>query len=84
MPIYSYLCRACQSKMEVLAKMSDAPPQTCTHCGKQGQLDKLLARTAFQLKGDGWYHSNYEGKSNRSSSPTQTESTPASTTTNET
>ena len=80
MPIYSYLCEACHTTTEILAKISDPPPSTCKNCGQSGQLKKQISRTAFQLKGDGWYSSGYEGKSNRaesvnsSSSSSKTES----------
>ncbi len=68
MPIYAYQCSSCQKVMEVMAKMSDPAPTKCVNCGTEKQLQKQIARTAFQLKGDGWYNSGYEGKSNRSSS----------------
>ena len=70
MPIYAYKCSICDRVMEVMAKMSDPAPILCEYCGAKNQLQKLISRTAFKLKGDGWYSSGYEGKSNRSSSDT--------------
>lgn len=67
MPLYSYRCGACHTTREILAKMSDPPPQVCDACGAEGQMTKLLARTSFQLKGSGWYSQGYEGASNRQS-----------------
>lgn len=64
MPIYPYICQACQKTMKVLAKVSGPPPAECKVCGQYGQLIKQISRTAFQLKGDGWYSSGYEGRSN--------------------
>ena len=70
MPIYAYKCSVCNSIMEVMAKMGDPAPIRCENCGAENQLQKLISRTAFKLKGDGWYSSGYEGKSNRSASDT--------------
>ena len=74
MPIYAYKCSACDNVMEVMAKMSDPAPTRCEHCGAVDQLQKLISRTAFKLKGDGWYSSGYEGKSNRNSSTSNSSS----------
>ena len=68
MPIYAYKCSVCSSIMEIMAKMNDPAPIRCENCGVENQLQKLISRTAFKLKGDGWYNSGYEGKSNRSAS----------------
>ena len=75
MPLYPYRCNACQTTLEVLAKMSDSPPQKCESCGAEGQMNKLLARTSFQLRGGGWYRQGYEGTSNREGS-TQSDGAP--------
>ncbi|MCB9545578.1 MAG: zinc ribbon domain-containing protein [Myxococcales bacterium] len=58
MPIYRYQCEACSQTTDVFAKMSDPPPATCPHCGG-GPLVKAVARTAFHLKGGGWYAQGY-------------------------
>ena len=70
MPLYSYRCDACHTTREILAKMSDPPPEGCDSCGALGHMRKLLARTSFQLKGGGWYSQGYEGSSNREASTT--------------
>lgn len=58
MPIYRYQCAACGESFEVWAKISDAPPTVCAKCGS-GPITKALARTAFHLKGGGWYAQGY-------------------------
>ena len=60
MPLYEYRCRACGHQMEVLQKVSDPPKRRCEKCS--GRVDKLVSRTAFLLKGGGWYAEGY-GKS---------------------
>ncbi|MGC6417908.1 MAG: FmdB family zinc ribbon protein [Bradymonadia bacterium] len=67
MPIYKYRCPACDGITEVIAKISDAPPESCAHCGHDG-LTKTVARTAFRLSGGGWYAQGYDGASNSSAS----------------
>src|SRR5580765_2515250 len=59
MPIYEYRCTACGRTVEALQKLSDAPLTECASCG--GALEKLISRTAFQLKGGGWYSEGYGG-----------------------
>lgn len=67
MPIYRYRCEACGETSEVLASMSDPPPEACPHCGG-GPMRKAVARTSFQLKGGGWYAQGYAGGGSGSSS----------------
>jgi putative FmdB family regulatory protein len=59
MPIYEYRCTSCGLVVEALQKLSDAPLTECTSCG--ARLEKLISRTAFQLKGGGWYSEGYGG-----------------------
>ena len=58
MPIYEYLCENCGRITEVMQKVTDRPPATCAECGSK-RLAKLVSRTAFQLKGGGWYADLY-------------------------
>jgi putative FmdB family regulatory protein len=60
MPIYEYRCSACGHKLESLQKLADAPLLTCPSCGKQ-TLTKLLSAAGFQLKGSGWYATDFKG-----------------------
>lgn len=57
MPIYEYVCEKCGHHLEVLQKMSDAPLTKCTEC--KGKLEKVFSQTSFQLKGSGWYVTDY-------------------------
>ena len=57
MPIYEYECLACGRTIEAFQKFSDAPLTRCQHC--QGRLKKLISNTSFQLKGSGWYVTDY-------------------------
>jgi putative FmdB family regulatory protein len=60
MPIYEYLCEKCGSHIEVIQKISDPPLKRCTKC--RGKLEKTISRTSFQLKGSGWYVTDYSRK----------------------
>jgi putative FmdB family regulatory protein len=59
MPIYEYCCRACGHKLEALQKLSDSPLTDCPACGK-AQLSKLVSAAGFQLKGSGWYATDFK------------------------
>lgn len=61
MPIYEYLCESCGKVNEKLQKVSDPPPARCDECGSR-KLAKLVSRSAFQLKGGGWYSDLYASK----------------------
>jgi len=60
MPIYEYRCERCGKHFEVIQKFSDKPLEKCSSCG--GVLTKLISQTSFQLKGSGWYATDYAGK----------------------
>jgi putative FmdB family regulatory protein len=62
MPIYEYKCASCGHKNEVLQKLSDAPLRECPACGKS-TLNKLMSAAGFQLKGSGWYATDFKGGS---------------------
>src|SRR5262245_130320 len=57
MPVYEYQCKACGRDFEYQQRMSDPDKTTCEACG--GALDRLISRTAFSLKGSGWYKDLY-------------------------
>lgn len=61
MPIYAYRCDACGHGRDVLQKMSDAPLTDCTSCGAKGTFKKQLTAAGFQLKGSGWYVTDFRG-----------------------
>jgi len=73
MPIYEYGCEKCGNQFEVMQKISDSPLETCPTC--KGRLTKLISQTAFQLKGSGWYLTDYARKSEaKSESKSETKS----------
>jgi putative FmdB family regulatory protein len=59
MPIYEYRCTACNHELEALQKLSEAPLRTCPKCGKES-LTKLVSAAGFQLKGSGWYATDFK------------------------
>ncbi|NSX06734.1 FmdB family zinc ribbon protein [Cupriavidus gilardii] len=61
MPIYAYRCDACGHGRDVLQKMSDAPLTDCPSCNTAGAFKKQLTAAGFQLKGSGWYVTDFRG-----------------------
>ncbi len=59
MPIYEYACDTCGT-FEVTQRITDKPLRRCPRC--KGKVRKLISNTSFQLKGSGWYVSDYAGK----------------------
>ena len=59
MPIYEYRCAECGFQDEYLQKVSEAPLTVCPSCGKEA-LRKLLSAAGFQLKGSGWYATDFK------------------------
>ncbi len=68
MPIYEYRCDACGFQKEHLQKMNDPQLTTCPECGKE-TYEKLLSAAGFQLKGNGWYATDFKGGSKPSAPP---------------
>ena len=60
MPIYAYKCESCGHAKDVLQKISDAPLTDCPACGKS-TFSKQLTAAGFQLKGSGWYATDFRG-----------------------
>jgi len=60
MPIYEYRCTLCGHELEALQKFSDAPLVACPACTKDA-LVKLVSAAGFQLKGSGWYATDFKG-----------------------
>ena len=61
MPIYEYRCAACGHELEALQKLADAPLTECPACHK-AELRKLVSAAGFQLKGSGWYVTDFRDK----------------------
>lgn len=80
MPIYEYRCSACGKSKDILQRLSDPPATECPSCGQQ-TLVKQVTAAGFQLKGTGWYATDFK---NNGSKPAEkdsksTDSAPAST-----
>ena len=61
MPIYEYKCSKCGEIFEAFQKISDEPLTHCKYC--KGKVERILSQTSFQLKGSGWYLTDYSRKS---------------------
>jgi putative FmdB family regulatory protein len=69
MPIYAYRCEACGNAQDVLQKMSDPVLTVCPACGAEA-FKKQVTAAGFQLKGSGWYVTDFKGGSGSSAPPT--------------
>ena len=58
MPIYEYECSKCHKNFEVFQKITDEPLTKCKFCG--GAVNRLISQCSFQLKGGGWYVTDYK------------------------
>jgi putative FmdB family regulatory protein len=63
MPIYAYKCGSCGHAKDVLQKVSDAPLTACPSCGAEA-FAKQITAAGFQLKGSGWYATDFRGGAN--------------------
>lgn len=68
MPIYAYACADCGLQQDVMQKMSDAALVTCPECGKES-FSKQLTAPGFQLKGNGYYATDFKDKPKASCAP---------------
>jgi len=68
MPIYAYKCESCGHAKDVLQKMADEPLTDCPVCGKPSYKKQLTA-AGFQLKGNGWYATDFKGGSGGATAP---------------
>ena len=64
MPIYEYRCLECNHQEEHLQKVSEPPLTVCPSCGKP-TYKKLLSAAGFQLKGSGWYATDFRNKGSK-------------------
>jgi putative FmdB family regulatory protein len=60
MPIYEYACQDCGHEFETLQKMSEDPLRVCPAC-QAPSLRRLVSAAGFQLKGTGWYATDFRG-----------------------
>jgi len=75
MPIYAYRCNSCGFEKDHLQKLSDPVLSTCPECGKSSYAKQVTA-AGFQLKGTGWYATDFKGGSTSKVAPQKTASTP--------
>lgn len=69
MPIYAYRCSSCGHEKDVIQKFSDAPLTVCPSCGADA-FRKQLTAPAFQLKGSGWYVTDFrDGNKGKAAKP---------------
>jgi putative FmdB family regulatory protein len=83
MPIYAYRCADCGHAKDVLQKISDTPLTVCPACGVP-RFEKQLTAAGFQLKGSGWYATDFRNNGSPAAKPdaktdTKPEGKPAST-----
>lgn len=76
MPIYEYQCSACGHRADVLQKLSDSPLTVCPQCQAEA-FSKQLSAAGFQLKGSGWYATDFKGGSSASAAPAETKTADA-------
>lgn len=62
MPIYEYRCSACGHELEALQKITESPLVSCPSC-RADSLTKLVSAAGFQLKGSGWYATDFRNGS---------------------
>jgi putative FmdB family regulatory protein len=70
MPIYEYRCSACGHELESLQKFSDPALTTCPACHAD-KLTKLMSAAGFQLKGSGWYATDFRNGSKPAAKPAE-------------
>ncbi|NJA88188.1 zinc ribbon domain-containing protein [Rhodocyclus tenuis] len=75
MPIYPYRCESCGFEKDHLQKLSDPQISVCPECGSHSYARQLTA-AGFQLKGGGWYETDFKGGSSSSASKPAKESLP--------
>jgi putative FmdB family regulatory protein len=70
MPIYAYRCDACGFEKDHLQKLNDATLSTCPECGQESYIKQLTA-AGIQLKGSGWYATDFKGGGEKSSAKSE-------------
>ena len=75
MPIYAYKCSACGYAHDTLQKISDAPLTVCPEC-KQSTYSKQVTAAGFQLKGSGWYVTDFRDKGTGAAKTSEPAATP--------
>ena len=74
MPIYEYVCQSCGKEFEEMQRFSDAPLEQCLFCEEKAPVQRKVSKSAFHLKGGGWYKDGYGSAKPESSSDSGNES----------
>jgi len=82
MPIYEYKCQKCGNQFEVFQGISDPEVKNCKFC--KGKVQKMVSLSSFNLKGSGWYVTDYKGKKPLAPAKTENAETSVSSETKET
>jgi len=77
MPIYEYRCGSCGHEFEEWQKINDKPIRKCPKCNLR-KVDRLVSMSSFQLKGGGWYVTDYARRGNGAGGEGKRDSRPAS------
>ena len=67
MPIYEYKCNECDGTFEYFQSITEDPLDTCSLCGKQKCVSKIISTSGFRLKGSGWYETDFKNKTSKKS-----------------
>lgn len=78
MPIYEYKCSNCNHTFDLIQKINDEPVQTCPECFKNTAV-RLVSAAGFQLKGTGWYVTDFKNKNQPNTKPSEKNSPPTTT-----
>lgn len=62
MPIYEYECKSCHHHFDLIQKISDEPIRQCPKCFEETAIRLVSAPAGFQLKGTGWYATDFKNK----------------------
>ncbi|KTD17249.1 FmdB family zinc ribbon protein [Legionella jordanis] len=73
MPIYEYECKSCHHHFDLMQKIGDAPAKQCPQCFQDTAV-RLVSAAGFQLKGTGWYVTDFKNKDKKEAKPGTKES----------
>ena len=75
MPIYEYECTGCNHHFDIIQKMNDTPIKTCPECHEDKAI-RLVSAAGFQLKGQGWYATDFKTKTKKSDTDASSDAAP--------
>ncbi len=74
MPIYEYKCSECNETFECFQSATEDVLNSCSLCGKQNCVSKIISTSGFRLKGSGWYETDFKNKASKKSIKDKSES----------